>query len=118
MRHCNAYHTKDGLWRFVREKYKEKREKQKNLISLKRDLNTERKKKRKERENAPLNLADLEEKMKKIEEIRQKKEEERLKQREEERNRKIENEQTFTYRSNEAFDEYESALPPAVPSQD
>lgn len=38
VRHCNAYHTKDGLWRFIREKYKERKAKKENLLAIKRDL--------------------------------------------------------------------------------
>jgi len=54
--------------------------------------------------------------MKKIEEIRKKKEAERLKEKEIERENKIKNQETFTYKTNDAFEEYESALPPAVTS--
>ena len=38
VRHCNAYHTKDGLWKFIREKYKERKAKKENLLAIKRDL--------------------------------------------------------------------------------
>ena len=79
VRHCNAYHTKDGMWRFIREKYKERREREQNLLKLKRDLHSERKNKRKEKTEKveklpePINLADLELKMAQLEEIRLKK---------------------------------------------
>ena len=42
LRHCNAYHTKDGPWKMVREKAKEIRNKQDSLLELKRKLREER----------------------------------------------------------------------------
>ena len=50
VRHCNAFHKKDGIWSFIRMKYKERREKEKNLLEVKRGLREERKKKKKKRE--------------------------------------------------------------------
>ena len=42
LRHCNAYHTKDGPWKMVREKAKQIRNKQDSLLELKRKLREER----------------------------------------------------------------------------
>ena len=42
LRHCNAYHTKDGPWKLVRAKAKEIRQKQDSLLDLKRKLRDER----------------------------------------------------------------------------
>ena len=76
-----------------------------------------REKEKEQRKKAPIiDLSDLEEKMKKIEEIRKKKEAERLAKKELERQEKIENQETFKYQTNEAFEVYESTLPPAVVS--
>ncbi|CAG5112690.1 Oidioi.mRNA.OKI2018_I69.chr2.g6877.t1.cds [Oikopleura dioica] len=116
VRHCNAYHTKDGLWRFIREKYKERKAKKENLLAIKRDLHEQRKRKRPETSKAAsvIDLADLEEKMKKLEEVRVQKEKERLKRKEEERQQKIQNQEAFTYQTHEAFEAYESTAPPAA----
>ena len=76
-----------------------------------------REKEKEQRKKAPIiDLSDLEEKMKKIEEIRKKKEAERLAKKELERQEKIEKQETFKYQTNEAFEVYESTLPPAVVS--
>ena len=48
----------------------------------------------------------LEEKMREIERVRKEKEEQRKKEKEWERQEKIKNQETFTYRTNEAFERY------------
>ncbi|CBY20935.1 unnamed protein product [Oikopleura dioica] len=117
VRHCNAYHTKEGLWKFIREKYKERKAKKENLLAIKRDLHEQRKRKRPESSKATppvIDLADLEEKMKRLEEVRAQKESERLKKKEHERQKKIQNQESFTYQTHEAFDSYESTAPPVA----
>jgi len=48
LRHCNAYHSKDGPWKAVREKNKELNFKRESLLELRKKLRDERKEKRKE----------------------------------------------------------------------
>ena len=50
LRHCNAYHTKEGPWKAVREKNKELKMKKESLLELKRKLRDERREKRKKNE--------------------------------------------------------------------
>ena len=129
LRHCNAYHTKDGPWKAVREKNKELKFKQESLLELRRKLRVERKEKRKETNQVQppkpkmdlsvrylhfiiqriLNiefqsLSLLEEKMRAVEEVRKRKEEERIKSKEVQRQEKIQNQEKFTYQTNEAFE--------------